>query len=199
MNTMKRYDDLTELLAHVWDYLEQGARRPKHAFHTPTLVSTGPHARTVVLRETDRHARRLTCHSDRRAKKIRDIEQTPDIVWHGWDKKKLEQFRLSGHATLHSEGARADQQWQKTSPRSLAIYAKPIAPDTVVSEPQDGLADAVRKDDLTHDDVVAGRENFAVIDTEIRDITWLHLHPDGHYSARFVWDGEKFLGNWLIP
>lgn len=196
---LKRYDDLAALLDHIWDYIETAASDPGHAFRTPTLVSTGPHVRTVVLREADHNARQLTCHSDSRAAKIRDIANDPNIVWHYWDAERLEQFRLTGHATLHTDDARADEQWRTTSPKSRAIYAKPTSPNTVVDTPQDGLADAVRKDNLTDDDVASGRENFAVIDTVIRDITWLHLHPDGHYRARFVWDGDKFLGNWLVP
>jgi len=91
--------------------------------------------------------------------------------------------------------------WEDQDPRSLKVHARHTASGTPVDAPKDGLVDAVQSESVTRDDVAEGRRHFAVVRTEVDGIDWLHLHPEGHYRARFrlTDDGEGREQTWVIP
>lgn len=91
--------------------------------------------------------------------------------------------------------------WETQSPDSLAVYVRTTAPGTSLDEPGDGLRETVKSEPITEDDVAEGRQYFAVIQTFIDRIEWLHLHPEGHYRARFEYRPaqEAFEGTWVVP
>jgi hypothetical protein len=46
----------------------------------------------------------------------------------------------------------------------------------------------------------AGRQNFAVVVCQVRQIDWLFLTPYGHRRANFTWNGSGQLRTcWLVP
>ncbi len=201
---MEPWTHLDEVLDLVWTYAEQGATNSHHPFRTPTFVTSGtsePNVRTVVLREVARGERRLAFHSDRRARKIADIQTNPRIAWHAWDAERSLQVRLSGRAHIHTQDEVAQAMWDDEPPASLDLYLKPTSPGTQSDQPTDGLPEATTNRTLTQDDVQAGRENFAVIRTVIDAIDALRLGRDVHQRAQFAWDPslERFTGNWVIP
>lgn len=201
---MERWSDLDDVLDLVWTYVEHGASDSKHPFRTPTFVTAGqgePNVRTVVLREVARAERRLAFHSDRRARKIADIQRNPRVAWHTWDPERSLQIRLSGRAHIHTQDRVAQAMWEEEPPESLDLYLKSTTPGTQSDQPTDGLPDAAKTETLTRDDVEPGRENFAVIRTVIDDIDALRLGRDIHQRAQFAWDSslERFSGNWVIP
>ena len=191
---MKRYQDLDELLNQIWAMVEQGSQDPYHPFHAPTFGTVSAHTpnlRTVILREVDLQQRLLLFHSDRRAQKISDIQSHSRVTWHFWDSNYNAQLRLMGKAELHFDDAIADAVWQRSYPNSLKVYLKPIAPHTEVEQPQSGLSDKAQ--------VEEGRKHFAVIQTRIDEIDFLHLHRDGHYRAHFQWQETGVSSAWIIP
>lgn len=201
---MDRYGDLSTVRTRVWRRLSVAAEEPGHPYRTLTFGTAqadAPHLRTVVLRAANRDHRRLAFHSDRRSQKIDDIRATGQIAWLGWDRETAEQVRLQGRATVHTDDAVADAMWEAQAPASLDVYAGTTAPGTPVDAPDDGLDAAVKREPVTRSDVAAGRPYFAVVRTVIDEIDWLHLHPDGHYRARFAYDAdaEAFEGSWILP
>jgi pyridoxine/pyridoxamine 5'-phosphate oxidase len=201
---MERYTSLETVLSRVWRRLERAAEESSRPFRTlafGTARDGQAHLRTVVLRMAAREKRRLAFHTDRRAQKVEDVRAHDRIAWHGWDPESSEQVRLHGAATVHTDDDVADAMWTDQSPRSLAVYPRPTAPGTPLDTPDDGLQASVQEEPITREDVAAGRPYFAVVRTVIDEIDWLHLHPEGHYRARFRFDPDRqrFEGTWVVP
>lgn len=198
---MDRFDDLGAVLDHVWTFIEDGPSDFQHPFATPTFVTSGPDARTITLREADAERRTLAFHSDARAAKIDELRRDPSAAFHVWDPERRQQFVLHGEAAVHTMGEIAERVWQEEPPPALAIYCKPDASGSQVEAPQSGLTlpEGKEKGDLTREDVDSGYEHFAVVRTVIDRIDWLHTHPDGHYRARFAWNGKAFDSTWVLP
>jgi hypothetical protein len=199
---MDRYTDLDALLDHIWTYVVAGANDREHPFYTPTFVTAldRPTARTVVVREASRADRMLAFHTDRRAHKVGEIRGNKRVAWHHWNAETREQLRLVGTATVDTSGPFADALWAEASPRQRLLYVKPKSPNTPADAPTSGLADGVQAlDDPTAEDVAAGRRFFAAVRTVIDEIAWLHLHPDGHYRARFRWQDDAWRSTWIVP
>lgn len=200
---MKRFTDLDDVFERVWDRVEAGAKASGHPFRTPTFATASanePAARTVVLRQAEREARRLAFHTDRRSAKVHDIRAHSRVAWHWWTPETHEQVRLQGTATVHEDDDVADAMWADQSPSSLVVHVREEASGTPVDAPRDGLQQSARTSPVTRDDVAAGREHFAVVRTVIDSVDWLHLHPEGHYRAQFRCPpGEAVEGQWVIP
>ncbi len=201
---MDRYTRLDTVRTRVWRRLSDAADQPGHPYRTLTFgtaQNNTPHLRTVILRAVNRAQRRLAFHSDRRSQKIDDIQATGQVAWLGWDRETAEQVRLHGRATVHTDDAVADAMWEEEDPASLDVYAGSTAPGTPVDAPDDGLDASVQSEPVTRADVASGRPYFAVVRTVIDEIDWLHLHPDGHYRARYTYNSEAdaFEGSWIIP
>ncbi len=201
---MERFDDLSVLLDHVWTYVQAAGTDRQHPFRTPTFGTAGidpPNLRTVVLRAVDPDERRLAFHSDRRSGKVGEIRAHDRIVWHGWDPGRSQQLRLHGTATVHTDDEVADAHWEAGTPQELKLYARPTTPGAKLDAPGDGLADSVKDGDLTRDDIAPGRQHFAAIRTVIDELYFLHLHPEGHYRARFRFDdgSQAWDGSWIVP
>ncbi|MEC4891981.1 MAG: pyridoxamine 5'-phosphate oxidase family protein [Oscillatoria sp. PMC 1051.18] len=200
---MKRYSQLNELLAHIWEQVELGATQVDHPYHVSSFATVGSkevNLRTVILRFAERESRSLLFHSDRRAGKIKDIGDRSRIGWLFWDRSSKQQVRFWGEAKLHFDDELANWVWENSNPQSLKIYLKPVAPNTVLEKPSSGLIKEVETANLTNlEQVAVGRKNFAVIQTVIDKIDFLHLHSEGNYRACFQWKKSEFQGSWLIP
>lgn len=201
---MDRYTDLDTVLDRVWKRIEhaaENAHSPSRILTFGTVQRDHPHLRSVVLRSAAREERRLSFHSDRRAGKVGDIQAHDRIAWHGWDPDTSEQIRLRGTASVHTDDTVADEMWEAQEPASLVVYPRPSAPGTPLDAPDDGLQASVKEEPITRADVADGRQYFAVVRTVIDEIDWLHLHPEGHYRARFRFDAARqaFEGTWIVP
>lgn len=201
---MDRYTDLETVHDRVWSRIERAADDSQSPFRILTFGTMNgerPHLRSVVLRSAAREQRRLSFHSDRRADKVEDIRACERIAWHGWDPDTSEQIRLKGRATVHTDDTVADEMWETQDPSALALYPRPPAPGTPLDAPEDGLQASVRETPITRKDVAGGRDHFAVVRTVIDAFDWLHLHPEGHYRARFRFEAEQeaFEGSWVVP
>lgn len=201
---MTRYSNLDSVLKHVWGELETAAETSGHPYRHlafGTIHEQSPDLRTVVLRRASETDRRLQFHSDRRSRKVRSIRSNDRVAWLGWNADAREQIRLYGRASVHLDDEVAMDLWEHQPPSSLAVFARPVAPGTPLAEPKDGLRPAVKSEPVTEDDVAQGRQYFAAIQTTIDRILWLHLHPEGHYRARFEYqEGEEaFEKTWVVP
>lgn len=201
---MTRYTNLESVLNHVWDEIEAASQTSDHPYRRltfGTVQDRRPSLRTVILRTVDSEARLLQFHTDRRTRKVEHLRSNEHVAWHGWDPEAREQIRLQGTATVHLDDDVTMDLWESQPPESLAVYVRPSAPGSEIDEPADGLRPEVKSEPITEDDVAEGRQHFAVIRTVIHQIEWLHLHPEGHYRARFEYQSsrDEFDGAWVIP
>lgn len=200
---MDRLHSLDAVFEHVWDRVTDAASDPRHPFRTPTVGTAsadGPALRTVVLRSAERAPRRLAFHTDRQSQKVKDLRDRPRMAWHWWDPEAREQVRLRGRATVHTDDAVADAMWADQDPASLAVHVRTAASGTPLDAPRDALGDSVQSEPVTREDVAPGREHFAVVRTVVDRMDWLHLHPQGHYRARFECSPDEDVeGTWVVP
>jgi pyridoxine/pyridoxamine 5'-phosphate oxidase len=201
---MDRYTELDTVLDRVWQRLTRAATDSSHPFRTltfGTVQDEQPHLRTVILREVAPSEQRLAFHTNRHSQKMTDLEASSRIAWRGWDAEAREQVRLRGTATVHTDDAVAEAMWKSQPARSLSLYPHEEPPGTPLDAPGDGLKASVRETPIHREDVADGRPHFAVVRTVIDEIDWLHLHPEGHYRARyrFAPEQEQFEGTWIVP
>lgn len=189
---MRRFTNLDHLLRHIWSYANEGARMRDNAMSWPVFVTNGPGARTVALRTCDPEKRLFTFHTDRRSRKVRQLEENPRSLWLAFDRKINQQFQFFGATTIHTDDDFADSIWEREAPEELAFYFKKVLPAQKLEAPGTGMD----FDNITEEEA---RQNFAALRTEIDEIIWQHLHPEGEYRARFVWNGKKFIGSWIVP
>ncbi len=189
---MKRYEILDEILAHVWSYVEEAVHGRENAMTTPVFATDGPGARTVALRAFDSSQRSLSFHTDVRSEKVKQIGDNPRARWVAWDADLSQQFQFCGSTTVHTADAFADEMWASQPEENLGFYYKSLRP----GEPIDSPVSCIDRDVVSEEEA---RENFAAVRTVVDEITWLHLHPEIEYRARFAWDGEAFRGEWIVP
>lgn len=201
---MTRYTNLDAVQNHVWEEIEAAADTPEHAFRRLTFGTVhdrAPDLRTVVLREANAEDHVLQFHTDRRSRKVEALRENERVAWHGWNPEAREQIRMQATATVHLDDNVAMDLWASQPPDSLAVYVRPSAPGSTLDDPDDALRPDANTEPTSKDDVAAGRQNFAVIRTVIDRIEWLHLHPDGHYRARFTYRPERgdVDATWVAP
>jgi hypothetical protein len=195
---------LSAVLAECWHLLTDGATERQHEFHTLALASTHPGLgctlRTVVLRQVRPEARELVFYTDLRSRKVGEMQQDPRVALlflsHGDDT----QISVQAEAEIHHGDALADAAWQALSPRQRRDY--------LVSGPRglpwawatSGLPSELENRDPSEAESEAGRQNFAVVVCQVRQIDWLFLTPYGHRRANFTWNGSGQLRtSWLVP
>ncbi|WP_439595052.1 pyridoxamine 5'-phosphate oxidase family protein [Falsiroseomonas sp.] len=190
---MSEAPDLQTVLAEAFGLLARGVADRRHAFHTPTLATTGadgfPAARSVVLRGFEAEARRLRLHSDSRAAKVAELAADPRAALHFYDPGAAVQLRLAGRVTLHAADAVAEAAWAESRPFSRQCYAIGPAPGTPCPAPPAAPTDSE-----------AGRPNFCAVLLHLSRLEWLHLAASGHRRARFTWPAEgPATATWLVP
>lgn len=191
------YDDLDDLLEHIWNYVESAVIDRANAMTAPAFATAGPDGpsvRTVALRRANRGSRALVFHTDARSHKVRELEETPIAVWMAWDASNSEQLQLRGRTSIHREDEVASTMWESLPDDELAFYYKPQAPGSSA----DGPVSGIQPDAL---DESEARRKFAVVRTVVDEIKWLHVakSPDDERQARFDWDGKRFVGEWVVP
>ena len=198
---MQRFTSLETVEERVWQRLTAAATEPGHPYRTlafGTVKSTRPRLRTVVLRGADTGDRRLAFHTDRRSEKVEEIGENDEIAWLAWDPESREQVRLWGTASVHVDDETAQSMWESEDPSSLRVYLQQSAPGKEVEAPTE---DTSASNLVESKDIEEGWPYFAVVRTQIRGFDWLHLHPDGHYRARYEYSAadETFEGAWIAP
>ena len=196
-------DDLDELRADIWSLLQRGAVDRRSAMHTPVFATQGaegPAVRTVVLRDADERARRLTCHSDSRSGKVAALGENARSAWLFYEPQRKVQLRISGDAVVHQGNARTQERWARSPLQSRRCYCTAAPPGSPLAEPGEGLVPAlVTRSPTEAETVQYGRPFFVVIDTTVDTLEWLWLSAHGHRRARFCWDQARWQGTWLVP
>lgn len=193
-------DTLDDVLESAWHALSRGVSDRRHAFHTPTLVTTGtdgnPDARTVVLRACAPGERVLICHTDVRSPKVEQIASNPRVLWHLYDYKSRVQLRVAAIASVLGvdDDPLVREAWGRTSAGSRVCYRGPLPPGEEAPSP------VTNTPEVEPEDTEAGLDRFRVVRTIVTRIEWLRLRHDGHRRALFEWDGAGALhATWLAP
>jgi pyridoxamine 5'-phosphate oxidase len=178
----ERLDSLPEIEAGLWRELADAAHHLAHPWRTAVLATADGEvadARTVVLRETDSVAQRLTFFSDARAHKVTQLIAHPQGTLVMWSPVLHWQLRLRVQLQAVTDGLAVSSRWArlKLSPEAHD-YLSAMAPGSVLNNALGARGD---------------RAHFALILADVQSIDWLELHPQGRRRARFG-GGE---GIWL--
>ena len=195
-------DDLEQLKERIWEALGSGADDVDSPFHTPALATSDNglcRVRTVILRSVQPAERRLSFHTDIRSPKIAQIGKNRFVSWLFYDATQKIQIRAEAEAIIHYGDEAARQVWHLSPLSSRLIYLIGAVPGTAIDEPLSGLPDELLERTPTAEELEAGWQNFALIQTTISLFDWLYLSSRGHRRAEFIWSGEDFSGHWLIP
>ena len=190
------FNDPVEIYNQIWSFLEEGVKDRNSSFHTPTLITlennNTPSARTLVLRGADRETEILRFHTDKRSKKIEQINSNSNSIIHIYSQHEKLQLRFKSNLTLHANGSLVDDAWERSYGMSKICYQVSDTPGTVIKN-QDGYEYAPKEN---HD----GKDNFIVILAKIIEIEWLYLSSEGHHRAKFTRNKNNQLEvSWLVP
>jgi len=190
------FNDPAEIYNQIWSFLEEGVKDRNSSFHTPTLITLEnndtPSARTLVLRGVDREKRILRFHTDKRSKKIKQINSNPNSVIHIYSQNEKLQLRFKSNLTLHANGSLVDDAWEKSYGMSKICYQVSDSPGTVIKK-QNGYGYTPKEN---HN----GKDNFVVILAKVIEIEWLYLSSEGHRRSKFTYDTDnKLKVSWLVP
>ncbi|WP_424966317.1 pyridoxamine 5'-phosphate oxidase family protein [Dinoroseobacter sp. S375] len=182
------YTELDSTLDQVWQLLGRAVRDPKSPLRTPVMATVGadghPDARVVVLRDAARSAGALEVHTDRRSKKVKDLESCPLVTFCAWLPKADLQVRIKTIATVAS-GPDVLSLWQSMSEAARRVYGGVPAPGMLLAHPSEF---GIRPDPA----------DLARLRCDITEIETLHLGRELHRRARFRRD-EDWVGSWRAP
>ncbi len=174
-----RLSTLAEIDAALWRELVRATHDRHHEWHTLVLATAmldtqgepAADARTVVLREVDADARRLSIYTDSRANKVAQVRTHPAATLLLWSKRLGWQLRCRVTCEVAEDGLAVSSRWAgiKLSP-AAQDYLSPLAPGSALD---------------AQTPAVAHRECFAVLTAQVGSIDWLELHRDGHRRAVF--------------
>jgi pyridoxamine 5'-phosphate oxidase len=205
MNFPIYYNDLDASLDKAWQLILDGAGNRKSAYHTPVVATLDyenmPQPRVMVLRGADRQKRRLRFHTDIRSSKITDVTANSNVATLFYDHEAKIQLRVNGTAIIDTSSAAAEQIWQGSDRFARRCYLAEAPPSSIANHPTSGLPCAVQGRKPDEEELVHGRQNFALFYIEVTSIDWLFLATEGHRRAKFIFDFEHdtWASKWLVP
>lgn len=189
--------DLEAVREEIFSRLGRAVKDRRSPLHTPVIATHGidghMKARIVVLRAFDPVAATLRFHTDRRGRKIAELNADPHISFAFYDPHARVQIRAEGRASIHIEDELADQAWASSQRMSRVCYGVQPGPGSHISGPDDFV---LPDDDLS---IAAGRAHFCVILSQMDALEYLFLRHAGHRRARFTRAADGWSGEWLAP
>lgn len=192
-----------QIIQEVWQTLSEAVVDRKHPFHLIT-VSTADHgipdSRLVTLRDADANSRTLRFHIDVRSPKFAQMTSNPNVAVLVYDPVKRLQLRLQGKVTLHQTDTVADKAWASSQLLSRRCYCQTLGPGSPVPQPTSSLPGDLESRQPTEEEAdELGRANFCAAVAEITSLDWYSLVFTGHQRAHFVWNGDSWNSQWLVP
>ena len=146
----------------------------------------------VIVRGIDKEALVLRFHTDKRSKKVEQININQNALIHIYSQHDKLQLRFKSNLTLHINGELVDDAWEKSYGMSKICYQVGDTPGSAIESP-----DAYKYLPEVNND---GKDNFIVILAKIIEIEWLYLSCDGHQRAKFTHNKSNELEvTWLVP
>lgn len=194
-------DALTDTLDTAWRLLEGGAADRHSPVHVPVVASVAsdgtPKARVMVLRAANRAAGTLRFHTDARSPKCAALAERGVSVL-AYHPGEAVQLRLAGTARVVTQGATVDAAWAGATAFARRAYMVEAAPGSPLAVAGSGLPARVEGRRPEEAELVAARENFALVLVTVEGIDWLHLAEGGHRRALFSAD-DGWRGAWVVP
>jgi pyridoxamine 5'-phosphate oxidase len=194
-------EDQKILFHSAWNELQNGVANRRHGFHLAVVAnstSSGPDARTVVLREADLESRTLGFHSDIRSRKFENLSTGDNLIWVLHCPNLRLQVRARGTCTVIESGELWEQAWQNTILLSRRCYLAEVPPGKQVEEPTGGFPDYLKLREPNPDESEEGKKNFCIVATQITDIDIYSLNVSGHRRCHFSFTNE-WNANWQVP
>ena len=193
---------LRDVFEGAWQALALGVRRRTHPFHLGILATTGaagPAMRTVVLRDVSRERTMLTCHTDRRSRKVAEITNAPRVAWLFYDAQAKRQLRLDGTATVHCGDPVARSRWESSKLSARRCYLAPHPPGQALVSPGAHMPPHLEARAPMKTESEAGFAQFCVICCKIDRVDWLELDAHGHQRAHFSRTQDGWQARWVAP
>jgi len=149
-----------------------------------------PQARHVILRAFDATAIVASFYSDARSGKVVELKGRPDVALTFYDPAAEVQIRAQARASRRWDPESRASAWHNLPATSRLSYATRQAPGSAISAPFTVGRDTV--------DSEQAYRRFAIIDCEISEVDYLHLHHGGHRRAGFS-RGDHWQGSWRVP
>ena len=196
--------DWTDLMEECFTALADGAADRRHGFHLGAISTVGldgrPAARMAVLRGVHRETRILAFHTDRRSRKVAEIERDPRMGALFYDAEKGIQIRIDGIAHPHWQDDVAKRAFAAATLFARRCYLAEAGPGAPLAEPGSGLPAALVDRAPTEVEAANGFANFCVIHLRIDRLDWLSLAARGHRRATLRWsDDGDVSGRWVVP
>lgn len=173
-------DDLAKAPEDIWQHLVVG----NGAWRTPVLASTksggGADARTVVLRLVTPAERELVFFTDRRSRKLAQLQADPAVCLVVYDDERRLQARFYGRAIREHESTALNAWWEALAEHQRVHYAVDVLADNL-------------------DGNEKGRENFAAFRVSVHRFHCLWLQDKGDIAAEFEWRNGQWHGATVRP
>ena len=197
-------DDDRALFGWVLDNLREAAATSDGGFSHLVLATNGldgaPAARTVVLRSVEDDLRALTVFTDKRTRKVTELQRSPKASALFYDPATLVQVRLTGDAHVMSGGPDVEEAWSTTALPSRKSYMTVEAPGTTLPSPASGLPDGLDGRVPSEAESEAGRTHFSIIRLEPSWIEVVVLGRDGNRGLTAARQADGMWGfEWRVP
>lgn len=178
--------------------LTTAANERNAQMHVAAVVTSDVDARMMVLRDYDPKAWSVRFHTDARAPKVATIKDDPRVAVLLYDKPAKVQIRARGIGTIVQDGADWEAAWQGSDNYARRCYLGE-GPGALSETSTSGLPPQFEGVEPSDEEIVPGRDNFAVLRIELRELDWFYLAHTGHMRARFVREGDNWQGGWVSP
>lgn len=182
-----------QLAARMWRELMRAPLDRHHDWRTPILAtqglgSSGPQARTVVLRHGDVHQWSLNIYTDGRSPKCSELLAQPLAQLTFWSRRLNWQLRVSAEAKVEFEGERVNSAWDRVKQSRASVdYLSALPPGHIQSDHETSLTDFQEP---------LNEHHLAVLTFNVTSMDWLALSQNGHRRAKLTPDGSVV---WLVP
>ena len=187
-----------QIINSEWENINLGIQKAKHDYHSfifSTVSKNSPDSRTVILRDFDEDKPAIWFHSDRRSKKILQLEENKNVSALFYDKSRKVQLRINGLGDIEEDVEHNKKIWDSMRPESKLCYMGPYAPSQKINQFE---PNTLKKSahDLDKEDEHLGLSRFCRIRIKIKKLEWLKLDYKGHQRLEFKF-GKKIKTQWI--
>jgi pyridoxamine 5'-phosphate oxidase len=171
-----------EIVHEIWQQLQRASVDKHHEWRSPVLVTNGldecPDARTVILRNVNIDAKKLTFYTDSRSPKVAQLLANPNALLVFWSKRLNWQLRIRVTICVETDGELAKNTWQK-------VKQSPTAKDYLSTEAPGSLLQNMPNVDVGVESLANSQNQsyFAMLTAQVQSIDWLALNRAGHQRA----------------
>ena len=201
--TPRRFSDerqtmnLDEILTAIWLKLSDAVQSPSAAWRLPvlgTVSGDSPDVGTFVLRDVGVESWSLTCYTDSRSSKVRQLAANPQVSWLFYCLEERIQLRACGLASIATSGPEVAAAWELVPAFSRQNY--------LTKEPPGKTADSrvvVGSLNGNANDFAAGISNFAILSCTLSELVWLSVDGQSQVSAVFEQTPDGVTSAWRVP